>query len=79
LYTDFSDNNLGIAGWRALTDVLEHITSITSLNGCDQIAAIRAGGMVEMRLAYTGRLSWWAARYFERSAATLTILELRCV
>ncbi len=73
-----SDNQLGFAGWAAVADALEHVTSLTSLNGCDQYASIRAGGLAEMNLGGKG-LEVWAARFLERSASTLTRLDLRCV
>ena len=68
---------MGVAGWAAVADALERVTSLTSLNGCDQYAAIRAGGLAEINLDSTG-LEVWAARFLERSASTLTRLDLRC-
>jgi hypothetical protein len=70
-------NILGVAGWRVLTDALEHIASITSLNDCDQIVTISAGGMAEIHL--DDELVFWAALFLERSASTLTKLYLRHV
>jgi hypothetical protein len=70
-------NRLGVKGWAAMSDALEAITSLTCLNGCDQYAAIRAGGVTEMRLGGT-ELGVWAARFLERSASTLTSLDIRC-
>jgi hypothetical protein len=70
-------NQLGLAGWAAVADALERVTCLTSLNGCGQYAAIRAGGLREMQLGGT-ELGLWAARFLERSGATLTTLDVRC-
>ena len=70
-------NRLGVKGWAALADALEAATSLTCLNGSDQYAAIRAGGVADMRLSGT-ELGVWAARFLERSASTLTSLDIRC-
>jgi hypothetical protein len=51
--------------------------SLTSLNGCDQYVAIRAGGLRELNLRDT-ELGVWAARFLERSASTLTSIDFRC-
>ena len=59
-----------------MADALEHVTSLTSLNGCGQYAAIRTGGLAEINLSRT-ELWMWAARFLERSAATLTTLDIR--
>ncbi len=69
---------MGITGWAAVADVLERITLLTSLNGCCQYAAIRAGGLVELRLLKEWDLVVWAARFLDRSASTLTTLDIRC-
>ena len=69
-------NQLGVAGWAAVADALERVTSLTRLNGCGQYAAIRAGGLREMRLGGT-ELGVWAGRFLERSGATLTTLDVR--
>ncbi len=60
-----------------MADSLERVTSLTTLNGCDQYAAIRAGGQAGMDLGGT-ELGVWAARFLERSASTLTTLDIRC-
>ncbi len=70
-------NWLGGAGWAAIADSLELLTSLTSLNGCDQYSAIRDGGLVELNLS-NSELGLWAARFLERSSSTLTKLDLRC-
>jgi hypothetical protein len=70
-------NQLGVAGWAVVTDALEHVTSLTSLNGCCQYTAIRAGGLAELKLNETWELGVWAARFLERSASTLTTLDVR--
>ncbi len=57
-------NQLGFTGWSAVADAIEHVTSLTSLNGCDHYAAIRAGGVAKMELRNT-ELGMWAARYLE--------------
>ena len=59
-----------------MADALERVTSLTRLNGCGQYAAIRAGGLREMRLEDT-ELGVWAGRFLERSGATLTRLDVR--
>jgi hypothetical protein len=69
-------NQLGVADWAALADALEPVRSLVSLNGCSQYAAIRAGGLREMNLCGT-ELGVWAARFLERSASTLTTLDIR--
>ena len=61
-----------------MTDALEGITGLTSLNGCDRYAAIRAGGLRELTLEKEWELGVWAARFLERSASTLTTLDVRC-
>ena len=70
-------NQLGVAGWAAVADALERVTSLTRLNGCGQYAAIRAGGLREMRLRSEWELGVWAGRFLERSGATLTTLDVR--
>ena len=70
-------NQLGIAGWTALAEALECVTSLTSLNGSDQYAAIRAGGQAELDLGGT-ELGVWATRFLKQSASTLTTLDVRC-
>jgi hypothetical protein len=74
----FRGNKLGVAGWAAVTDALEAVTSLTSLNGCNQYAAIRAGGLREMNLGGM-ELGLWVGRFLERSASTLTKLDVRCL
>jgi hypothetical protein len=69
-------NQLGVAGWKEVADALEHIPSLTSLNGCTDYEAIRKGGVKKMELEET-ELGLWAARFFERSAKTLTMLDVR--
>ncbi len=68
---------MGAAGWTAIADALEEITSLTSLNTYTGYAAIRAGGLAELELAGT-ELAVVVARYLARSADTLTTLDLRC-
>ena len=59
-----------------MAEALERVTTLTSLNGCDQYTAIRSGGVREMRL--NGKeLGVWVARFLERSASTLTVLDVR--
>ena len=72
-------NDLAVAGWAAVADALECVTSVTSLNGCGQYAAIRAGCLTELKLDKEWELVVWAARYLPRSADTLTALDIRCV
>jgi hypothetical protein len=72
------ENQLGVACWAALSAALEQVTSLTSLNGCDQYSAIRAGGLAEINLLEEWELGIWAARFMGRSASTLTKLDLRC-
>ncbi len=59
-----------------MSDALDRITSLKSLNGCAQYAAIRAGGMDEMELGEK-ELGLCVTRYLERSASTLTKLDVR--
>ena len=70
-------NQLDVEGWGAVTDALERVTSLTSLNGCGQYAAIRAGGLAELKLEKEWEMGVWAARFLERSGATLTALDVR--
>ena len=67
-----------MAGWAAVADALERVTSLTSLNGCGHYAAIRAGGLRELELDGT-ELGVWAARFLERSGSTLTRLHVQWV
>jgi hypothetical protein len=69
-------NLLGSVGWIAVTDALEMVTSLTSLNGCDLYTAIRRGELAELNLKNT-ELGVWAARFLERSASTLVTLDVR--
>jgi hypothetical protein len=69
---------MSVVSWAALSDALERITSLTSLNGCGQYCAILFGGMEELTMVREWELGVWAVRYLERSAATLTRLDLRC-
>ncbi len=61
-----------------MSAALEHVTSLTSLNGCDQYSVIRAGGLAEIKLLKEWELGIWAAQFLGRSASTLTRLDLRC-
>ena len=73
----FRENQLGVEGWAAVSDALKRVMSLTSLNGCGQYAAIRAGGLAELELKQEWELGVWAARFLERSGATLTALDVR--
>ncbi len=70
-------NTLGLVGWTAVAYALEPVTSLTSLNGCNHYAAIRAGGQTEIRLNKT-EPGLWVGLYLPRSASSLTTLEMRC-
>ncbi len=70
------NNQLGVAGWAAVSDALEGLRCLTRLNGCDQYGAIRKGGLEEMQLGGT-ELGLWAAGFLGRSEATLTRLDVR--
>jgi hypothetical protein len=61
-----------------VADALERVAGLTCLNGCGQYAAIRAGGLLEMMLGGT-ELGLWATQFLERSGATLTRLDVRCL
>lgn len=69
-------NELCVGSWAVVADALERITSLMSFNGCDQVAKIRTGCVKEMLLGKT-ELGVWAARFLEKSSATLTKLDLR--
>ena len=69
---------MGPAGWTAIADALEAVTSLTSLNDCPDYAAIRAGGQTELALKGDLELGLAVARYLPRSAESLTSLDLRC-
>ncbi len=73
----FRGNQLGVEGWAAVSDALERATCLTSLNGCDQYLAIRAGGLAELKLKKEWELGMWAVWFLERSRATLTALDVR--
>jgi hypothetical protein len=60
-----------------VADALERVTGLKSLNGCGDYAAIRAGGLQKMALRGM-ELGVWAGRFLERSARTLTKLDVRC-
>ena len=60
-----------------MADALERVTSLTSLNGCGQYAAILAGGLAMLKLEKEWELGLWAACFLERSNATLTALDVR--
>ena len=70
-------NRIDLAGWAAVTDALEHLTCLTSLNGCCQYSAIRAGEMESLKLDKQWELALWAMRFLECSASTLTLLDVR--
>ena len=64
-----------------MADALESITSLTSLNGFSEYAAVHAGGLTDLYLDSSNELGGWVpfmARYLERSAGTLTTLNVRC-
>ena len=69
-------NRLGLAGWGAVMDAVEGITSLKSLNKFDGYAAIRTGGVKEADL-HSKELGVAVARFLPRSAETLLELDLR--
>ncbi len=71
-------NHVEAAGWTAIADALEPITSLSSLNKYSFYTAIRAGGQRELALSGTA-LAVVAVRYLARSADSLTALDLRCL
>jgi hypothetical protein len=75
---DRRDNQLGFEGRVAVADALDRITSLTSLNGCDQYAAIRKGGLAELKLHGEWEMAVAVVRYLPRSGSTLTRLDVRC-
>ena len=79
LFMPCRGNQLDTAGWVAVTDALECIKSLKSLNGCNQYAFIRNGGLAEIKLDKEWELGVWVTRYLERSSSTLTLLDIRCV
>jgi hypothetical protein len=72
---DRRDNCLSFKGRVAVVD---RITSLTSLNGCDQYTAIRKGGLAELKLYAEWELAVAVVRYLPRSGSTLTRLDVRC-
>ena len=64
------------AGWTAVADALEAVTSLTSLNGCALYGGIRAGGQRELLLGGT-EVVVAVARYLPRSSESLTTLDVR--
>ncbi len=70
-------NHLSDAGWDFVADALDSATSLKCFNGCGKYVAIQAGGLRELNLRGS-ELGVWAARFLERSASTLTKLNLRC-
>jgi hypothetical protein len=73
----FRRNRLGAVGWATIARALESIKSLKYLNGCSQYAAFRAGGMREIKLRKEWELGTWVVEFLERSASTLTKLDLR--
>ncbi len=71
-------NQLGVAGWAAVSGGLEGLRCLTRLNGCDQYGAIRKGGLKELTLGPVWELGVWAAGFLGRSESTLTRLDVRC-
>ncbi len=69
---------MGVAGWTAIANALEGITSLTSLNGCALYPVIRAGGIAQLQLEPATELCIAVSRYLQCSASTLTTLNLRC-
>ncbi len=74
-----SDIQLGFEGRVAVADALDRITSLTSVNGCNQYAAIRKGELAELKLHGEWELAVAVARYLPRSGSTLRRLDVRCV
>jgi len=72
---DLRGNRLGVAGWASVAEALARGTRLTSLNGCGQYAAIREGGLQELKLDKKWELGMWAVRFLERSESTLTRLD----
>jgi hypothetical protein len=70
-------NQLGFGGRVALADALDRITSLTSVNGCDQYAAIRQGGLAELKLDGEWELAVFVVRYLPMSCSTMTRLDVR--
>ena len=70
------ENQLGVSGWNVVADALERVPSLTSLNDCTNYAKIRKGGLKNMFLEGS-ELGLWATRFFEKSAKTLTTLDIR--
>ena len=75
---DRRENQLGFEGRVAVADALDQITSLTSLNGCDQYAAICKGGLSELKLHGKWEMAVAVVLYLLRSGSTLTQLDLRC-
>jgi hypothetical protein len=69
---------LDVVAWDTMADPLAVVTSLTSLNGCDQYSAIRAGGLRELKMTPEWELGGWALLLLERSASTFTLLDFRC-
>jgi hypothetical protein len=73
--------SLGVDGWNAIADALKGLTALTSLNdrvsNYGECLSICEGGQTEVLLQYS-QLGLWAAQHLERSASTLTSLDLRC-
>jgi hypothetical protein len=77
----FRRNQLDASGWAAVAEALDFTTSLTYLNDCSEFGAIRTGGLMEIQLNSRWELGGWVpfmARYLERSAETLTTLDVRC-
>ena len=72
---DRRDIRLSFEGRIAMVDFF---TSLTSLNGCNQYAAIRKGGLAELTLYAEWELAVAVMRYLPRSGSTLTRLDVRC-
>lgn len=59
-------------------DVLEKCTGLVSLNGYDKFREVVAGGVSEVYIEGMD-LAIALHRFFPRSAATLSSIDLRCI
>ncbi len=72
-------NLLGVAGWAVVARALERVTSLKTLNGCKQYTSLVTGELPqgEMKVDQRWELGEWVVGFLERSASSLTKLDLR--
>lgn len=70
------DNPLGPAGWAEVMGALEHVTTLTELNGFGKYREVVAGGVVGLDIGGT-QLALALSPFLHRSSETLISLDVR--